>query len=472
MKEKASTMSQATQRETNKNKNHDFDYDLIVIGAGSGGVRAARISASYGAHVAVIEESRPGGTCVIRGCVPKKLLVYGASFASEFEDAAGFGGDIGATSHDWGKLIAAKDKEIDRLEGIYRNLLANAGADLIEGRGVITGAHEVTVGDKTYKAERILVAVGGWPYLPDVPGLAEHAITSNELLDLPERPQSIVIQGAGYIALEFASLLNALGSEVHLVYRADLLLRGFDEDVRQHVTYAMAERGIHLHPNTNITSVQSEGGQKLVQLDTGKSLQVSAVMGATGRLPKTTSLGLAEQGVELTANGAIKVDERSQSSVSSIFAVGDATDRVNLTPVAIGEGHAFADTFYGKKPRVMSHDKIASAVFSMPQIASVGLTQGQAEAHGEVTIFESRFRAMRNTLSGRQEQSYMKLIVDSETDLVLGVHMVGPDSAEIMQGIAIAVKMGATKADFDAVVGIHPTAAEEFVTMRTPKARN
>lgn len=463
-------MSQAKQEQTNERNNHDFDYDLIVIGAGSGGVRAARISASYGAKVAVIEESRPGGTCVIRGCVPKKLLVYGASFASEFEDAAGFGWDIGATSHDWGKLIAAKDKEIDRLEGIYRNLLANAGADLIEGRGIVTGPHEVTVGDKSYSAERILVAVGGWPYLPNVTGLEEHAITSNELLDLKERPDSIVIHGAGYIALEFASLLNALGTKVHLIYRADLPLRGFDEDVRQHVTKAMAERGVQLHPNTNITSVTGEGNHKIVALDTGEALQVDVVMGATGRLPKTTGLGLAEQGVEMMANGAIKVDERSQSSVASIFAVGDATDRVNLTPVAIGEGHAFADSFYGNKPRLMSHDKIASAVFCMPQIASVGLSQAEAEEKEAVTIFESRFRAMRNTLSGRQEQSYMKLIVGAETDLVLGVHMVGPDSAEIMQGIAIAVKMGATKADFDAVVGIHPTAAEEFVTMRTPKA--
>ena len=449
---------------------HDFDYDLIVIGAGSGGVRAARISASYGAKVAVIEESRPGGTCVIRGCVPKKLLVYGASFASEFEDAAGFGWQIEGATHDWAKLIAAKDTEIARLEGIYRSLLANAGAELIEGTGQLIGPHEVSVGGRRYTAERILIAVGGWPVLPDIDGLVEHALTSNEVLDLKERPESIVIQGAGYIALEFASLLQALGTTVHLVYRADLPLRGFDADVRQHVAKALGDRGITLHANTEIQSVSGSQSEKQVTFKNGQTLRVSAIMGATGRKPKIAGLGLEALGVKMARNGAIEVDTHSQSSVPSIYAVGDVTDRVNLTPVAIGEGHALADSLFGNKPRIMSHDTIASAVFSTPQIASVGLTQEEAEAKGAVTIFESRFRAMRNTLSGRQEQTYMKLVVETSSDKMLGVHMVGPDSAEIMQGIAIAVKMGATKADFDAVVGIHPTAAEEFVTMRTPKA--
>ena len=449
---------------------HEYDYDLIVIGAGSGGVRAARISASYGAKVAVIEESRPGGTCVIRGCVPKKLLVYGAAFASEFEDAAGFGWTVEGASHDWSKLIAAKDAEIDRLEGIYRNLLANAGADLIEGTGTLAGPNQVAVGDKIYTSERILIAVGGWPHLPEIEGLQELAITSNELLDLPDRPNSIVVQGAGYIALEFASLLNALGSDVHLIYRADLPLRGFDDDVRNHVTSALAARGIHLYPKTEISKVTSDGVQKQVHLSDGQILEVDEIMGATGRKPKTAELGLAELGVEMAANGAIKVDASSKSSLDSIYAVGDATDRVNLTPVAIGEGHALADSLFGNKPRIFSHDAIASAVFCTPQIASVGATEAEAEKQGDITIYESRFRAMRNTLSGRQEQSYMKLIISAETDKVLGVHMVGPDAAEIMQGIAIAVKMGATKADFDATVGIHPTAAEEFVTMRTPRA--
>ena len=446
-----------------------YDYDLIVIGAGSGGVRAGRIAAGHGAKVAVIEESRPGGTCVIRGCVPKKLLVYGASFANEFEDAAGFGWQIEGAHHNWGDLISAKDKEIARLEGIYRSLLKNAGADLIEGRGHITGAHEVTVGDKSYSAERILVAVGGWPFLPDIDGIADHAITSNEALDLPERPSSIAIHGAGYIALEFASIFNALGTDTHLIYRGDLPLRGFDEDVRAHMVKSLSERGIHLHAQTDIIRVKQSGAQKQLNFKNGDNLLVDVFMGATGRKPKTNGLGLEEQGVKMTEAGAIIVDETSQSSVPSIYAVGDVTNRVNLTPVAIAEGHAFADSIYGGMKRSISHDKIASAVFSMPPIASVGLSEAEASLNHELVIYDSKFRAMRNTLSGRPEQSYMKLIVDAKTDIVLGVHMVGPDSAEIMQGIAIAVKMGATKADFDACIGIHPTAAEEFVTMRSPR---
>ena len=446
-----------------------YDYDLIVIGAGSGGVRAGRIAAGHGAKVAVIEESRPGGTCVIRGCVPKKLLVYGASFANEFEDAAGFGWQIDGAHHVWGDLIAAKDKEIARLEGIYRNLLKNAGADLIEGRGRITGPHEVSVGDKKYSAKHILVAVGGWPFLPDVEGIADHAITSNEALDLLERPSSIAIHGAGYIALEFASIFNALGTDTHLIYRGDLPLRGFDEDVRAHMVKSLSERGIHLHAQTDIISVSQSGSQKQLHFKNGDSLLVDVFMGATGRKPKTNGLGLEEVGVQMTEAGAIIVDEMSQSSVPSIYAVGDVTNRVNLTPVAIAEGHAFADSLYGGMKRSISHETIASAVFSMPPIASVGLSETEAGHNHELVIYDSKFRAMRNTLSGRPEQSYMKLIVDAKTDKVLGVHMVGPDSAEIMQGIAIAVKMGATKADFDACIGIHPTAAEEFVTMRSPR---
>ena len=446
-----------------------FDYDLIVIGAGSGGVRAGRIAAGYGARVAVIEESRPGGTCVIRGCVPKKLLVYGASFANEFEDAAGFGWQIEGATHSWPQLIEAKDKEIDRLEAIYRSLLKNAGADLIEGRGYISGAHEVTVGAKTYTAERILIAVGGWPFLPDIDGLQDHAITSNEALDLPERPDKIAIHGAGYVALEFASIFNALGSETHVIYRGDLPLRGFDEDVRHHMVKSLKERGIHLHEQTDVIRITAEEGQKRVHFKDGESLLVDVFMGATGRKPKTDNLGLETLGVKMTDAGAVIVDEFSQSSVPSIYAVGDVTNRVNLTPVAIAEGHAFADSLYGDRVRSISHETIASAVFSMPSIASVGLSEEDAAKQHEVVIYDSKFRAMRNTLSGRAEQSYMKLIIDAKTDRVLGVHMVGPDSAEIMQGIAIAVKMGATKADFDACIGIHPTAAEEFVTMRVPR---
>lgn len=447
-----------------------FDYDLIVIGAGSGGVRASRIAAGYGARVAVIEESRPGGTCVIRGCVPKKLLVYGAAFSDEFEDAKGFGWDITGATHDWAKLISAKDAEIDRLESVYRNLIQNAGATLIEGRGVLIGPHTVAVGAHIYTAEKILVAVGGWPNIPDVPGLQEVAITSNEALDLQEKPQQIVIYGSGYIAVEFAGIFNALGSEVHLVYRGDMPLRGFDEDVRAHLADAISARGIILHQGVTISSVVQGNSKTDVHLSDGSSISCDIVMAATGRLPNTSTLGLEAAGVEVNSKGAILVNEHGQSNIPSIFAVGDVTDRVNLTPVALTEGHIFADRYFGDKPRVMDHEKIASAVFSQPPIASVGLTEAEARTeYDDIAIYDSRFRAMRNTISGRDERTYMKLIVDVATDKVLGVHMVGPDAAEILQGIAIAVKMGATKADFDATIGIHPSAAEEFVTMRTAR---
>ncbi|MGC6537457.1 MAG: glutathione-disulfide reductase [Candidatus Puniceispirillaceae bacterium] len=449
---------------------HSFDYDFIVIGAGSGGVRAARIAAGHGAKVAVIEESRAGGTCVIRGCVPKKLLVFGASFPSEFEDAAGFGWQMGEAQHSWPDLIAAKDKEIDRLEGIYRNLLKNAGATLIDGRGTLAGPHQVSVNGDIITAERILIAVGGWPSIPDIPGLKDNAITSNEALDLPQRPQKIIIQGGGYIALEFASIFNGLGSEVHLIYRADYPLRGFDDDVRKHVSEALGNRGINLRPHTNITQVKAGIDGKVVTLDDGSQLVVDEVMSAAGRAPNSTGLGLEELGVALAENGAVQVDDYGQTSVPSIYAVGDVTDRVNLTPVALGEGHALADSLFGGNKRTISHEMIASAVFCLPQIASVGVSEEEAEKQGDITVYESKFRAMRNTLSGRDEQSYMKLIVRQSDDRIMGVHMVGPDSAEIMQGIAIAVKMGATKADFDATIGIHPTAAEEFVTMRSPRS--
>ena len=448
----------------------DFDYDLIVIGAGSGGVRAGRIAAGHGARVAVVEADRPGGTCVIRGCVPKKLLVYGSSFGSDVEDAAGFGWQIEEAHHDWATLIAAKDAEINRLEGIYRMLLANAGADLIEGYGSVTGPHHVSVGDKTYTAGKILLAVGGVPQLLDVPGMTEHAITSNEALDLPDRPQHIVIYGSGYIALEFAGIFAGFGSDVHLVYRGELPLRGFDEDVRSMIAPALEGRGITLHSGRTIAKIDVHDSQYQVTFDDGNTLLTDKVMAATGRRPNITGLGLQEAGVSINVKGAVIVDDRSCTSVPSIFAVGDVTDRINLTPVAIGEGHAFADSEFGGMPRAISHENIASAVFSQPPIASVGLSEVEAEKqYGALTIYESRFRAMKNTLSGRQEQTYMKLVVLSNTDKIIGVHMMGPDAAEIMQGIAIAIKMGATKADFDAVIGIHPSAAEEFVTMRTPR---
>ena len=452
-----------------------YDFDLITIGGGSGGVRASRIAANHGAKVAVVEEDRLGGTCVLRGCVPKKLLVYGAGFASDFADAAGFGWQVSEPVHDWPALIKAKNDELDRLAGIYCSMLDNAGVTVIEGRGVITGAHEVTVNGKTWTAERILIAVGGWPHILDIPGMRDHAISSNEALDLPQRPDQIVIHGSGYIAVEFAGIFAGFGTETHLVFRASQPLRGFDPDMRQGLMTAMQDRGVILHAGTNITAVDSDGDKTAISLDNGKTLRVDCVMAATGRRPNIAGLGLAEQGVALADNGAIKVQDDAQTSISSIFAIGDVTDRINLTPVAIAEGHRFADHFYGQKSRphtsrFMSYTNVPSAAFSQPPIASVGLTEDAANQQGlSIKVYVEAFRAMKNTLAGRNEKTIMKLIVNAADDKVIGVHMLGFDAPEIIQGIAIALKAGATKADFDATIGIHPTAAEEFVTMRTPR---
>ena len=448
----------------------DYMYDLVVIGAGSGGVRAARISAGHGAKVAVIEGDRPGGTCVIRGCVPKKLLMYGSLFSADVEDARGFGWHVDTPSHDWEHLIAAKNTELNRLESIYVSLLENAGATLIRGFAKLTGAHSVEVNGDEITAKTILVAVGGIPQMTDVPGMHDHAITSNEALDLDSFPSEIVIYGGGYIALEFAGIFNGFGAKTHLVYRGDLPLRGFDEDVRRNIAVAIQDRGIILHPGMTIDALEDDNGRKITTLSSGEKIHADQVMAATGRKPNTDMLGLKQVGVEMGANGEIQVDAYSRSSVPSIYAVGDVTDRVNLTPVAINEGHAFADTLYGNNDRIISHENIASAVFSQPPIASVGLTEAEAsEKFDNIRVYESQFRAMKNTISGRGEKTYMKLIVDDATDKVVGTHMMGPDSGEIMQGIGIAVKVGATKADFDATIGIHPTAAEEFVTMRSPR---
>ena len=449
----------------------NYDFDLITIGAGSGGVRASRIAAGHGARVAIIEEDRPGGTCVLRGCVPKKLLVYGAAFSAELEDAIGFGWEELDPAHNWGQLIATKNTELDRLAGIYTSLLDNAGVTLIEGRGRVVDAHTVDVNGKTYTAERILIAVGGWPSVPDIPGLKDHAMTSNEALDLSHRPDRVIVFGSGYIAVEFAGIFNGFGAETHLVYRADQPLRGFDQDLRDGFAEAASARGIHLHPETTITKVEASGDQKKVTFNTGEEMVVDVVMAATGRHPMTGDLGLENAGVAVDGKGAIVVDQDSQTNVPSIYAIGDVTDRINLTPVAIAEGHAFADTFYGNNPRRPDHTNVASAVFSMPPIGSVGLSEDEALAKGMTPkVFMASFRAMKNTISGRQEKSVMKLIVDPDTDVVLGAHMLGPDAPEIIQGIAIAIKAGATKSDFDATIGIHPTAAEEFVTMRTERS--
>ncbi len=444
-----------------------YDYDLITIGAGSGGVRASRLAGKYGARVAVIENSRIGGTCVMRGCVPKKLLVYGAHFAHLFEDAAGFGWQVNGATHDWGAMIDAKNKELNRLEGIYNRLLRDANVELVAGRGVLGDAHTVEVNGKRLTAEKILIGTGGWPVVPDFPG-KEHVITSNEALDLPTRPKRIVIVGGGYIAVEFAGIFNALGSEVTIIIRRGALLRGFDLDVRTELADELAKKGIKIHRDCTVRSVEKTAKGYSISFDMAEEMETDCVMYATGRAPATKNLGLEQAGVKTRDNGAVIVDDHNRSSVENIYALGDVTDRINLTPVAINEGRAFAETHYNKNPITMDYTNIASAVFSQPPVATVGLSEEDARKKHKVRLFITRFRPMKHTLSGRDERVMMKLVVDKETDKVLGAHMVGEDAPEIIQGLAIALKCGATKAQFDATVGIHPTAAEEFVTMRDP----
>jgi len=446
-----------------------YDYDLITIGAGSGGVRASRVAASqFGARVAIVETSRVGGTCVMRGCVPKKLLIYGAHFAEEAEDALGYGWSVDGLRHDWSALIEAKARELQRLEGVYHRLLRDAGVTLLPGFGRVVDPHTVEVDGKTVTAEHILIAVGGWPTLPEIPGI-EHAITSNEALDLDARPDRLVVVGGGYIAVEFAGIFNALGSKVTEIIRAGQILRGFDEDVRDTLATEMEKKGIRIRRECQVTSIEKKADGTLSLLTTcGEEMEADAVMYATGRSPKTKGLGLEEVGVILDRHGAVVVDGDNRSSVPSISAIGDVTNRVQLTPVAIKEGMAFALSTFAKTPTRVDYADIPSAVFSQPPIGTVGLTEAQARERGPVDVYLSRFRPMKYTLSGREERTMMKLIVCRKTDRVLGAHMVGVDAAEIIQGIGIAIKAGATKAQFDATVGIHPTAAEEFVTMREP----
>lgn len=447
-----------------------YDYDLITLGAGSGGVRATRLAGGYGAKVAVVESSRVGGTCVMRGCVPKKLLVYGAHFAEDFEDSKGFGWSQGPTTFDWGQLIKNKDTELNRLEGIYNNILKNNNVDLLTGRGRLLDTHTVDVDGKSYTAEKILIAVGGWPSMPKIPGI-ENVITSNEALDLEALPKRIVIVGGGFIAVEFAGIFNALGVEVTEIIRGDEILRGFDEDMRESLAEEIEKKGIKILRKTNVESIEkTASGYSMYLAGDGVSgeenLEADLVMYATGRAPNTKNLGLEEAGVELNKKGAIVVDKWSQTSVENIFAVGDVTDRVNLTPVAIAEGRAFTETNFNNNPMTMDYENIASAVFSQPAIGTVGLTEIQAREKGEIDVYISRFKMMKHTLSGRDERTVMKLIVDRASDRVVGCHMLGNEGPEIIQAIAIALKCGATKAQFDATIGIHPTAAEEFVTMR------
>ena len=444
----------------------DFDYDFFVIGCGSGGVRAARIAANHGARVAVCEERYLGGTCVNVGCIPKKLLVYASHFHDDFEDASGFGWTVGKSSFDWSRLIANKNQEIQRLNGVYKRLLDNAGAELILGRGVLVDDHSVEIEGKRYTAERILVATGAWPSVPEFPG-CEHVITSNEAFYLEHTPTRAIVVGGGYIAVEFAGIFHSLGVDVIQLYRGSLFLRGFDDDVRQHVADEYAAKGIDLRFNTEVTRIDKDGDSYAVTLNDGSEVDVDLVMYATGRRPLTAGLGLDKAGVDLDDKGAIKVDDNWQTSVPHIYAIGDVIDRIQLTPVALNEGHILADFLFGEPARDMSYENVPSAVFSQPPIGSVGLAEGQArEKYGDVHIYKSSFNALKNTLSGRNEKTFMKLIVDPASDRVVGIHMVGPEAGEIIQGFAVAMKAGATKSHFDTTIGIHPTSAEEFVTMR------
>ncbi|MDR4305582.1 glutathione-disulfide reductase [Chelatococcus sambhunathii] len=444
------------------------DVDLFVIGAGSGGVRAARIAATHGARVAIAEEYRIGGTCVIRGCVPKKLLVYASRFPEAFEDSAGFGWTLPQEpTFSWPALIAAKDKEIARLSAIYEQNLARANVAIHRQRAVLDGPNAVTLADGTrITAERILIATGGKPVAPDFPG-AEHAISSNEAFDLKALPERIAISGGGYIAVEFAGIFAGLGSKVTLIHRGSKLLRGFDEDVRDEVMAGLERRGVELVLSDHVERIDLEGDLRVVQTCAGQTLEVEQAMLAIGRRPLVSGLGLETVGVEFDHKGAIQVDATSQTTVPSIYAIGDVTDRLNLTPVAIREGHAFADTVYGGRSVTVDHSNVPTAVFATPEVGTVGLTEEQARERGEVDVYKARFRPMKATLSGRDDKVLMKLVVDAATDRMLGVHIVGEDAAEMIQIAAIAVKMGATKADFDATMALHPSAAEELVTLRT-----
>jgi glutathione reductase (NADPH) len=447
-----------------------MDYDLFVIGAGSAGVRAARIAAGYGAKVAVAEESRVGGTCVIRGCVPKKLLVYASHYGEDFEDAVGFGWSGPRPSFDWTRLIANKDKEIDRLNLAYKSTLAKAGAELIETRAELIDRNTISVGGRKVTAETVLIATGGWPELPKLPGI-EHAISSNECFHLEKLPERVVVVGGGYIALEFAGIFNGLGAKTTVLYRGEQVLRGFDHDVRHFLQGELVKKGIDVRCRTHVARIEKGAGALKVTLDDGAMIACDQVLYATGRRPLTRNMGLEKAGVALDDIGAIEVDGWSKSSVPNIYAVGDCTNRLNLTPVAIREGHAFADTVFGKKPWMVDHADCPSAVFTQPPVGTVGLTEERArDKYGEVDIYRESFRPMKHTMTGRAERTMMKLVIDRKSQALVGAHMVGLDAPEIIQTLAIAVKLKATKQQIDQTIAIHPTAAEEFVTMRTPVA--
>lgn len=445
-----------------------FDYDLFVIGAGSGGVRAARMASSFGARVAITEDRYLGGTCVNVGCVPKKLLVYASHFSEDFENARGFGWKVDSTDFNWQQLIKNKNTEIERLNGVYAKILDGAGVKRIEGHGSLVDKYTVVVDGKNYSAERILIATGGWPSIPDIPG-KEHVISSNEVFFLETLPEKVVIVGGGYIAVEFAGIFNGFGVDTTLLYRGPLFLRGFDQDIREFLAEEMQKKGIKLKFETNLVSVEKVNRQLQATLTDKSTLLADQILYATGRKPKTEGMGIESLGINLDKNAAIVVNDQYQTNIPSIYAVGDVTNRVNLTPVALAEGMFLARYLYDDESSPVDYDNIPTCVFSQPNIGTVGLTEEEArEKYKQIDIYKSSFTPMKHTLSGDNEKTFMKLIVDKQSDLVVGVHMVGPEAGEIIQGIGIAMKAGASKTDFDQTIGIHPTTAEEFVTMREP----
>jgi glutathione reductase (NADPH) len=447
-----------------------YDYDLFTIGAGSGGVRASRVSASYGAKVAVAEERYLGGTCVNVGCIPKKLLVYAAHFSEDFEDAAAYGWTVGEQRLDWAKLIANKNAEIDRLNGVYRRLLQGSGVTIIESRAEVVDPHTVIVDGKKITAKYILIAVGGWPAVPEFPG-SEHAITSNEIFFLPALPRKVIIVGGGYIGVEFAGIFHGLGVEVTQLYWEALFLRGFDDDCRKSLADEMRKKGIDLRFNANIEKIEKRAAALRATLNGNATIEADQILYATGRVPNTNCLGLENVDVRIKPGGGVVVDDYSKTNVDSIYAIGDCTDRMMLTPVAIAEGQAVAETLFNNNPTKPNYINVPSVVFSNPNVGTVGLNETKArERYRNIDVYKTNFRPLKHTLTGRDERTMMKIIVDHETDKVVGCHMVGSDAGEIIQGLAVAMNCGATKAQFDATIGIHPTAAEEFVTMRVPIA--
>ncbi|MCX7113425.1 MAG: glutathione-disulfide reductase [Proteobacteria bacterium] len=446
----------------------DYDIDLFVIGAGSGGVRAARLAAGLGVRVAIAENRHLGGTCVNVGCVPKKLFVYASHFREDFDAAKGFGWSLGDPQFDWSRLLAQKNREIQRLQGVYEGLLDQGGVQVIAGQARVLDAHTVAVGQQSFRCERILVATGGWPSVPDIPG-KEFVVTSNEMFALDILPKRLLIVGGGYIAVEFAGIMHGLGVATTLCYRGAKILRGFDEDIRDFVAVEMGKKGIDIRFDTQINRIEKAETGFLAHIDEGQPIAADLVLYATGRKPNTAGLGLETLGVELDTKGAIKVNDDYQTNIPSIYALGDVTNRIKLTPVATAEAMALVNHLYAKQSTLVDYDIIPTAVFSQPNVGTVGLTETEArKRYPDIDIYQSVFTPMKHTLSGLGEKTLMKMVVNRSNDKVLGIHMVGADAGEIIQGMAVAIRAGATKAVFDSTIGIHPTAAEEFVTMRKP----